>query len=575
MLVVAVEGRPLPAVVADSLTSTRVEQNTGLPDVFTLRFTDPEGAMLEAGSFALGRKVRISAQTGAPTGPVLLLEAEVTAMEFEVSAGAGYTMVRGLDLSHRLRRGTKCRTFVNMSASDVVRKVAGEAGLACGRIDSTTPVYPYLAQEAESDWDLLARLAVAHERLLTFRDGKLDFAKHAAAAAAGETPVLTVHRNVVELRTSVTASDQVSNVEVRGWDPAEKMAVNGRATASTASATLDKGSTQEATRAFGSSTVVVADPRITDGTTAANVARSRSDHRAGGYAEIDGVALGDPDLRAGKPVSLEQAPAGFAGKYVLTSVRHEFDARGAYLTHFAASHGSDRSLFGSVHGATRTDPAPFAGVAPAIVTNVKDDEEGGRVKVKFPWWDESLESSWCRTVHAGAAKGRGLVVLPEVGDEVLVAFVGGDFTQPVVLGGMFNRKDRPDPAWSEHTKSGAGAVTWRGWTSRTGMKVAFVEQNGNETLEVSTNRGAQRVTLLQTAKGIQIVSEGPVEVTAKKNVKVEAQQNVDVKSLTGSIKVGGTSVEVSAQAELKLKGATVSVDATGPLTLKGAIVKIN
>ena len=594
MPVVTLNGAPLPPAVTASLVTIRVEQSTGLPDMFTMRFTDPHGEVLEKGQFDLGKKIQISAQTAASSAPQPLLEAEVTAMEFEVIAGAGFTMVRGFDLSHRLHRGTVTRDFQNMSASDIVRKVASENGIPAGKIDSTMPVFAYLSQSGQTDWDFLAALAARHQRTLYVRKGRLDFTAHPAASSAGG-PELVVGENVVELRATVTAADQVGKVEARGWDPVRKEPIVQTASSETTSAAVQGRTPQSVSSALKrTTTLVLPDPRITDAQAAENLARSVADHRAGGLAEIDGVALGDPGLGAGTAVILKEAPRQLAGKFVLTAVRHDFDVVAGYLTHFTASHTSDRSMLGSVHGAAEQSAAPFQGVVPAVVTNIKDSEQGGRVKVKFPWWDNTKESAWCRTLHHGAGKNRGLVILPEVNDEVLVAFTGGDFNQPVVLGGLFNQPDPPTPAWGEHlatTGPGSATVKRRAWTSRTGMQVAFVEDEAGEWLEISTNNGAQKVLLRQSKKqeAIQIISQGPVEITAKKDVTVKASGDVKVDGTnvavtamkdatvkaTGNAKVEGLNVEVSAKTQLMLKGTVVNVEANGPLTLKGAIVRIN
>ena len=62
------------------------------------------------------------------------------------------------------------------------------------------------------------------------------------------------------------------------------------------------------------------------------------------------------------------------------------------------------------------------GVHVALVTNNKDPENQGRVKVRFPWLDDTAESHWCRLSARYAGKDRGMYFVPEVGDEVLVVF---------------------------------------------------------------------------------------------------------------------------------------------------------
>ena len=83
------------------------------------------------------------------------------------------------------------------------------------------------------------------------------------------------------------------------------------------------------------------------------------------------------------------------------------------------------------------------GVAIALVTQNKDDEGLCRVKVRFPWHENASESFWARLATPMAGKERGLVTIPEVGDEVLVAFEREDLRFPFILGGLWNGTDKP------------------------------------------------------------------------------------------------------------------------------------
>jgi uncharacterized protein involved in type VI secretion and phage assembly len=214
-------------------------------------------------------------------------------------------------------------------------------------------------------------------------------------------------------------------------------------------------------------------------------------------------------------------------------------------------------------------------VVPAVVTNAKDPDQLGRVKIKLPWLADSYESWWARTVQPGAGKDRGAAILPEVGDEVLVAFAQGDLEHPYVLGGLYNGMDKPQGGWANNV-DGTGQVVRRGFVSRTGMVLELLEKAGAESVVLSTNGGAQKVVLTQTAsKGIEIISEGPL--------KVQAKQAVDVSTASGDVTLKGMNVTIEATGSLDLKGTNVKlvgqamaeVSASGATTIKGSIVRIN
>ena len=85
----------------------------------------------------------------------------------------------------------------------------------------------------------------------------------------------------------------------------------------------------------------------------------------------------------------------------------------------------------------------ITGVMTGLVTENNDAEGLCRVKVSYPSHDNPLESYWARLAMPMAGNGRGLVLIPEVGDEVLVAFERGDLRFPYVLGSLWNSKERP------------------------------------------------------------------------------------------------------------------------------------
>ena len=86
------------------------------------------------------------------------------------------------------------------------------------------------------------------------------------------------------------------------------------------------------------------------------------------------------------------------------------------------------------------------GVAIGIVTRNKDDEGQCRVKVSYPWHDKPSESYWARLAMPMAGNGRGFVFIPEVDDEVILAFEREDLRFPVILGAVYNGKDKPPVA---------------------------------------------------------------------------------------------------------------------------------
>jgi uncharacterized protein involved in type VI secretion and phage assembly len=98
------------------------------------------------------------------------------------------------------------------------------------------------------------------------------------------------------------------------------------------------------------------------------------------------------------------------------------------------------------------------GVAIAIVTQNRDPDGLGRVKVRFPWYENSNESYWARIAVPMAGKKQGTYFLPERDQEVLVAFEREDVRFPYVIGALWNAKARPPVSGHANATRQAGRV---------------------------------------------------------------------------------------------------------------------
>lgn len=564
-LLVEVGGAPLPPEIAALLVYGHVEDSRNLLDTFLLRFRDPGHLVVEKGGLTVGAKVTLKAQTSDPGAPVPLMTGEVAGLTLDLDAGGTITEVRGFDEAHRLMRGRRVAAFPNMTVSDVVRQVARRANIPVGQIDPLPGVggrvHTQLSQDNVSDWAFLARLADRVGAQVGVSGGKLFFRLPASPSGAPgpsekaeRNPlVLEADANLLALRASVAATAQTSEVEVRGWDYEHKREVTATATPALAGAGADPA---ELGRAFTAPPVLAgtsghrtqAEVKAAAGALAADL--------GGTAVELDGLAKGNPALRAGAAVALAGVGAPFAGKYTLTSTRHAFSPDTGYTTAFTVSGRQDRSLYGL---AARDTGRVGHGLVPAIVSNIKDPLSMGRVCLTFPWLSGDFTSAWARVAQLGAGKDRGLVILPEVGDEVLVGFENGDFDCPYVLGGLYNGTDTLPRLATSLVDGTSGQVAVRALVSRTGHRLELVEEQG----AVRLSTGDEQVTLTLDEKS------GSVVIKGAKGVTVDAG--------TGSMKLKATAgIAVDAgTGPLELKGARVTVTGQTDVTVTGAIIKLN
>lgn len=208
------------------------------------------------------------------------------------------------------------------------------------------------------------------------------------------------------------------------------------------------------------------------------------------------------------------------------------------------------------------DPAPreaaleagghAKGVAIAVVRENKDDSGQGRVKVNYPWHSQPRESYWARVAASMSGKQRGMYFMPEVGDEVLVAFERGDLRFPYVLGSLWNGVDKAP------FNNGDGKNDVRALYTRKGHKLTF-DDGAKGRVQLELNDG-KRLT----------IDDDGIQLDDGKGNKLVIQSG------TGSL-------TLQAATELTLKAPKITLDASGTLSLKargtaelqGTLVKIN
>ncbi|MER5280735.1 VgrG-related protein [Streptomyces sp. NPDC002809] len=604
-LVVEFNGTPLPAKFVNTLVEGYVDDSRTLPDLFLLRFRDPDRVLLEQTGLRIGSEARLLARAGGDTAPKPLLEGVVTALEVELDETGTFTVVRGLDESHRLLRGRRVASYQNMTLADICGQVAQRAGLKPGTVDVAGPVIEHMAQPNVTDWEFVRGLAEEAGAQAYVRDGQLHVTRPAEAsgapdgsARAGRNPlVLELGDNLLRCRAGVSAAEQVSEVEVRGWDVGAKQPVVGRAPAGTSS-TLELGVTAaEVSAPFGEARFVVTDAAYGAQAEVDRAAKALAERIAGSFAELDAVIRGNPEVRAGSAVALNAVGAPFEGRYTVTSSRHVFDAVRGYETWITVSGQQERSLFGLTGGG---GPGPAgaaggggrcAGLVNGTVTDTQDPEGSGRVKVRFPWLSDEYASDWARTAQSGGTGG-GEAFIPEVGDEVLVGFEHGHLDRPYVLAGLYNGQDRPGggggggaPAPGGTPGEGGdlvdpttGAVNRRAFASKSGNQLELLDAaNGPQGVRLRTGDGKLTIDLDRRGTAVVINSDGSVTIEAREQVSVKAAKGVALDAGGGALELRGDSVTVTSRSGVALDGGNgkVALATGGAVEVKGAQVTVD
>lgn len=563
--VVRAAGAELRPPVAAALRSVTVDSDLNGPDSCRLVLDDPARDLLDASGLDLGTEITVSGARVGDTGTDEVFSGVVHALAFEYDEDGARGVVTAYDRSYALYNGLHTKTYQNVTDSDLATQVAREAGLQAGRIDATSVVHEHVSQVNETHVDLLSRRARRVDRVLRVSGGQLDFMAR-TDAADGPQPgdlrsrdrlQLVPGRTVQRLTVRVTSAQQVKQVRARGWDPETKAEVVATVDPATRSASLRDTPTGLAGRLGGERHVVV-DVPLSQQAECDALAQAHAERIAAAHVHAEGVAHGDPRLVAGTAVSLGATGGRFDGQVTLTRAVHTWDRRG-YRTHFVASGEHERSLYGLLRPDGRAGRDRVPGVVIAVVTNAQDPQGQGRVRVRFPWLDDDYESFWARVAYPGAGAERGLMLVPEVDDEVVVAFQHGDPRHPVVVGGLWNGVDAPPEAAA--VDSGSGAVLRRTWRSRTGHEVVLDDADDGGGILVRTGDGKATLHLDSAGGKVLLTTDGDVEVSTQKSLTVAAKGD-----LTLSTEGKGT---FSSTGDLTLEAAG------GNVVVKGIQIKLN
>jgi phage baseplate assembly protein V len=420
----AVNGVALPAAEVRGLRAVRVQQRLSLPTQCLLTFALPPDSPDLTAWLRLGAalEVRVAQQI------LPLFEGEVTALDYLYGPAGERTLhVRAYDLLQRLRKRQPVRVHVDVTPASLAQELAADLGLTVTAA-SSGPRTPHLLQHDRNDLQLLADLAADAGLYLTLRERVLHLL---TLAGEGDELPLRLGGSLLEARVEVNGAPALHSVQVVGWNPLEVEAHQAEAADAqlgrnvAAAVPLDPSDGSGRRRQVGRT--------VRDNRHAERLAQAELDRHAAYGVTLWGVAEGDTRLRPGVAVAVSGLHPTVSGRYVLTSVTHTLDERQGFLSELA------------------TQPPPPPAPMPrgreiatyGVVTEVDDPRRLGRVRVQLPAYAD-LESDWLQILLLGAGPAKGLMIVPAVGDQVLVLLPRGDAGEGIVLGGLVGQQAAVD-----------------------------------------------------------------------------------------------------------------------------------
>lgn len=444
----------------------------------------------------------------------------------------------GADVAICLYEGNHTRNFPNMSYSDIVKKILQEEGLKVGQIDDSGEPKDLVTQRGQTYAEFIRSMADWIGFEFFVRSAKVYFRK----PVADDTIPLKWGKNIESCTVSVDTKGQVTKINVRSWDRDKKNLVESTRLTSDCEteSTIGKESEEPIdSREQDQGRERVLTVPVPGGWTLKDVetfAKVLCMDLSKQLVTATAYCKGDPRIIPGVRVDIRNNSGDndeLNGYYYVTEADHFYDDR-KYTTYFEVSNCRYSSYIqsdmsgaggsGGVGSGNRTGPmgrpSDKIGQTPiiGIVTDNDDPENLGRVKVRFPTLSDENESDWARVVSVGAGQpgktgGQGIHWLPEIEDEVLVAFTDGDIDCPYVLGGLWSSEDKP-PVESGEALQGE-KVNVRTFRTPKGNLVQFVEEDGSKKqgIYIETANG-HKIHLNDTEKNLTITSPKVITLDA-------------------------------------------------------------
>ena len=546
---IRINGSSLEPTIAAQVLEVRVETRLMLPSMFSLRIPDPEITLIDDERFKIGTVVEILFQAADKAIQTRVFSGQITSLEPDFSESGAFMGVRGYDRGYLLNATPRTDTYQSVTFADIARKVAMRGQLTAGTISVAGGVHQFVQQSNETDWAFLWRLASSIGYEVVVDATKLHF--RPAGGPPGSRPIpLAWGVELLSFRPRATGIRQVKSVVVRGWDPvaAKTIVATARNPATTSQIGLAR---QTVISAVHGDAVAVCDRPVSSQAHADAVAAGIAEQLANSFVDASGLAHGDPRLCAGAKVAVKGVGTRFGGTYALSETTHVFRSGRGYHTQLRVTGQAIPDP-----GRPARQPGWHHTIVVGVVTNNLDPQGLGRIRVKYPGLGPTHEGWWARLTAPSAGTDRGLMMLPIIGDEVVLGFEHDSTEHPYILGSVWNGQARPDTLVAPD-----GSFSLRSDKQLTAKAAEQITVDGQQAVSIQAGTDI-------AIKAIGQLTAEAATASVKANGKLTLQGVAEVK-MTGA----QTTVEGQALTRITA-GGTLNMQSGGPLEISGALIQI-
>ncbi len=543
-------------VKINQFTSLKLSQ--GIYEHHSFRLVCPakaveeDGAVLRESKSLIGTAVRIKVNSETERSE-LTFTGVVTQMEAMCNNGhPGNIVISGYSPTILLDSGRHCRSWLRKSVKSILKEVLNlyTDDMLKYRINpSYKETLYYYVQYKESAWQFISRLAGKHGEWL-FYDGQQlvvgqPKGKKITLHYGIQLSRYALHMQIKPGKYQVKALDYVSN-EVYSTEVANSALNAGHNGLSEYA--LTKGEQIFIAPATNWHNHYVRNVKQVDEVMTLRAASEISDVvRVSGCSDLPGFQPGDCVVIKTEKTKdpSDQSP----GEFTIVSIEHNWDGTGNYSNEFTA-----------IPSTVKIPPVkaiaePYCETQSALVVNNHDNAGLGRVQVRFRWMSEDEKSPWLRVMSPYAGNGKGLFMLPEKDEEVIVAFAGDNATRPYVTGTVYNGGAKTEFSTE---KNDIKAIQ-----TRSGVKVIMNDKEGSITMED------------QNGNKLYMDGENKIVIEAKGNLKLKCRE-AELEMKEGEITLKGVKVNIKTTEELKIvSNGKENINAAMDMIMKAGVIKLN
>lgn len=445
-------------------------------------------------------------------------------------------------------------SFVDNTLKSIVSESVSPSGIQLECNPRFDGVIPYVMRYKESIFGFLNRLSSTYNELFFYDGKKLSFGK---PGNCGEES-LVFEQDVFSLRTHASAVPH----KVAAYDYFAESDLSACISASRTSAGGLLGSVMtEADRLFDDKELVASGSPLTDNGYLMSLVGNKQQSLEGSLLNVEGETR-TCRIKLGTVVEINfpsKVKASSLGKFRIISIVHRVNKNGNYSNHFVATPEGHEYVTQKFLESVKAYPEV------AWVSSNSDPKGIGRVQVQFDWQKRvGKNSNWVRVQSPDAGgsgmKNRGLVFVPEPGDQVMVGFEFGDPNRPYVMGSLFTGKNGMggDSGNNYHTivtKSGRQIILNDGGDGG----IIIADANGSS-IELSVAGSSITITapeeILLQSKNIRLEAEENIFVSAGKDYdrRVDGDSTTDIKGNNTLTVKGNDSVSIKGDHKEDVEG---------------------